>query len=112
MLNIDRKSNKITIINGDTGDFTLTVSNYELTDGDYLYFTVKKDINDEEPVISKEYTEFNKDGTCSIKLEVEDTKNLEPGSYLYDVQVNLSDGRVDTILGPCKFIINKGITDR
>ena len=36
--------------------------------------------------------------------------NLEPGTYWYDIQLNLADGRVDTVVGPAKFKIRGGVT--
>ena len=61
---------------------------------------------------SKEYKEFLEDGSCILILDSEDTQKLDAGTYYYDVQVSLADGRVDTIIGPCKLVINKGVTER
>ena len=112
MLNIDSKTNKITIINGDTGFIHLVVDNYKLVLGDVVRFTVKSNIYDNEEVIAKDYTDFLEDGSCIIEFESQDTRDLDAGTYYYDVQVSLSDGRVDTIIGPCKLVINKGVTER
>ena len=112
MLNIDPKTNKITIINGDTGIIHIQIDNYQLKEGDVLRFTVKSNVYDNEEVICKEYTEFLEDGSCILILDSEDTQKLDAGTYYYDVQVNLADGRVDTIIGPCKLVINKGVTER
>ena len=110
MLIID-KTNKITIINGDTGILKLKVSNYTLSAGDSVTLTVKANATDPAPKLSKTITEFNSDGTCTIVLDPSDTVNLAAGAYVYDVQLNLSDGRVDTIIGPTTFTIIRGVTD-
>lgn len=110
MFRIDT-GNRITMINGDTAYITLTVNEYQLSPGDSIRFTVKKTIKDRLPLISKEITDFNEDGTCTIILYPDDTYSLEAGSYLFDVQLTLSDGRIDTIIGPSTLNIITGITD-
>ena len=40
---------------------------------------------------------------CTIQITNADT-------YLYDIQINTADGRVDTIVGPAKFKVIGGIT--
>ena len=112
MLNIDPKTNKITIINGDTGIIHIQIDNYQLKEGDVLRFTVKRNLSDNDEEIFKEYVEFEEDGSCILILDSEDTQGLGAGTYYYDVQVSLADGRVDTIIGPAKLIINKGVTER
>ena len=109
MLVID-KNNRITIINGDTGILNLKVSNYALKEGDTVTLTVKATL-DAKPLISKVIDSFNEDGTCTIVLDPSDTVGLRAGTYIYDIQLNLSDGRVDTIIGPVSFTIIRGVTD-
>ena len=108
MLNLDKDTSKITIIRKDTGDLTITIENYLLDEGDEVVFTVNTGYDLEHSLIQKRITEFQ-DHSALVHLNVEDT-NLEPGEYLYDIQVNTADGRVDTVLGPAKFKIIGGIT--
>ena len=108
MLNFDRDTSKITIIRKDTGDLTITIENYLLDEGDEVVFTVNTGYDLEHSLIQKRITEFQ-DHSALVHLNVEDT-DLEPGEYLYDIQVNTADGRVDTVLGPAKFKIIGGIT--
>ena len=44
-----------------------------------------------------------------VSLDKEST-NIPPGTYLYDIQLNLADGRVDTIILPTKFTVLGGVT--
>ena len=101
------QAGRIKVIRGDTGIFDLNLDNYTLKEGDKVYFTVKSDY-DSEAVIFKEVTEFP-EGKAKFILTSEDT-DLEPGTYLYDVQCNLADGRVDTVITPNKFQVLGGIT--
>ena len=108
MLNYDKDTYKITMIRKDTGDLTVALENYLLDTGDEVVFTVNTGYDLEHPLIQKRITEFQ-DHSALVRLGVDDT-DLEPGEYLYDIQVNTADGRVDTVLGPAKFKITGGIT--
>ena len=108
MLNFDRDTYKITIVRKDTGDLTIALENYILDTGDEVVFTVNSGYDLKHPLIQKRITEFPNDSAL-VHLSAEDT-DLNPGEYLYDVQVNAADGRVDTVLGPAKFKITGGIT--
>ena len=108
MLNFDKDTYKITMVRKDTGDLTVALENYLLDTGDEVVFTVNTGYDLENAVIQKRVKEFQ-NHSALIRLSVEDT-DLEPGEYLYDVQINTADGRVDTVLGPAKFKIVGGIT--
>lgn len=108
MLNYDKDTYKITMVRKDTGDLTVALENYLLDTGDEVVFTVNTGYDLEHPLIQKRITEFQ-DHSAFVRLGVDDT-DLEPGEYLYDIQVNTADGRVDTVLGPAKFKITGGIT--
>ena len=108
MLNFNKDTYKITMVRKDTGDITVALENYLLDNGDEVVFTVNSDYDLENPLIQKIITAFQ-NHSALVHLNVEDT-DLEPGEYLYDVQVNTADGRVDTVLGPAKFKIVGGIT--
>lgn len=107
MLNYSPDTNTITMVAKDTGDFVINISNYLLADGDVVYFTVNDKLENENPLISIAVSTFV-DNKAVVHLSAEDT-DLKPGSYLYDIQVNTADGRVDTVLGPAKFKIVGGV---
>ena len=109
MLVIDKDTYNIKIIAKDTGDFVFELDNYFLADGDEVVFTVAEELENEQFVLQKKITEFNPDGTAMIRLTSEDT-NLPIGTYLYDIQINAADGRVDTVIGPAKFKVVGGVT--
>lgn len=99
---------KMKIIQGDTGIFDIKIIDHDLVEGDIVYFTVKTDLNSDVTVIQKIVTEF-KDNVASITLTSNDT-NIEPGTYTYDIQCSLKDGRVDTVVVPSPFIVLGGVT--
>jgi hypothetical protein len=107
MLNYNKDTQAITMVAKDTGDFVISIDNYLLAEGDTVFFTVNTAVELENPLISKEITEFV-DNKAVIHLTSKDT-NLTPGNYVYDIQVNSADGRVDTVLGPAKFKITGGV---
>lgn len=108
MFTISSFDNRIKVIQGDTGILDLSLDNYEFKDGDKAYFTVKKDYDSQETLIFKEVSAFS-DGKAKFIFSKDDT-NLEVGTYLYDVQCNLVDGRVDTVVTASKFQVLGGIT--
>ena len=93
---------KTTIImtRGDTlkTKISITDSNgqpYIPVDGDSIRFAAKKQYTDEAPCIIKDIPI----DTCVLHLEPSDTKSLEqPYDYVYDIQITMNDGTVDTFL--------------
>lgn len=109
MINIDKDTNKISIIKKDTATLSVILDNYCLTDGDTVTFTVANEVEQEQPLLQIAVTQFTDEGGAVISLTSQDT-DLEIGEYLYDIQVNTKDGRVDTIIGPAKIKIMGGVT--
>lgn len=107
MINYSIDTQTISMIAKDTGDFVVNIKNYELDEGDIVYFTVNTALELENPLISKAVSNFV-DKKAIFHLSSEDT-DLTPGNYYYDIQVNTADGRVDTVLGPAKFKIMGGV---
>lgn len=96
----------IRITRGDTGVLVLsvTVDGAELSKSDYTgTFSVKRDIDDDDYVISKEI-----DNQGQLVLESADTAFLEPGTYVYDIQI-VSGAQVATV-GPAKFRVEGDVT--
>ena len=103
------EGNIINVTKGDTGVINLALDNYKLQEGDKVTLTVKQNINDSVYVLQKIVTEFE-EGTAKIMLSSSDT-NIEPIKYVYDIQVDLADGRVQTVVIPSIFKVLKGVTD-
>ena len=103
------EGNSITITAGDTGVISLGIENYNFVEGDLVTMTVKSNINDTSYIFQKVVNIFV-DNKANIFLLPADTSNLS-GKYIYDIQVNLLDGRVQTIVTPSTFRVMKGVTD-
>lgn len=109
------KGNKIKMVQGDTGCIRLKINNYHLSEGDEVIFGLAlKPISQvieqsNDLLIRKTVTDFDEDGCAHIFIEGEDTLDLKPGVYLYEIQVNTKDGRIDTVVNATKLTILEGI---
>ena len=98
---------KIIMVQGDTGVIRMKISNYELSQGDEVRFAIVNKANpsillcqhsDKKIVLEKQVTVFEKDGSARIVIFPYDTEYLQPGKYLYEIQVVTKDGRTDTVV--------------
>ena len=89
----------IEMIQGDSAEFEISVSDYEVEEGDKIVFTVKD-------LLGKEI-----DATSGIViLHPEDTRDAKPGVYRYDVEFRRHDGEIYTIIAPHLFVLEGDIT--
>ena len=103
------EGNEINITRGDTAIIDFTLDNHEFVAGDVVYFSVKRSPKDNNYIINKEITNF--DGNKAIiSLDSNDTR-ISKGKYWYDIQCNLVDGRVDTVVNKERFIILEDVND-
>lgn len=105
------KGNSISMTRGDTLYCEIEIFEqngviiYEPLNDDTIQFAVKKKSTDQEPLILK-YIPVD---TMILKLDPEDTKNLDFGSYFYDIQITKKNGDVDTFITKSPFIIMEEI---
>lgn len=97
MLTINPATSKIVLTKGDDASLYLAVSyvdgeEYKLKDDDSICMTVRKNANDEDVAI---YVEGHGD---YFTFKPEDTKQLEPGLYVYDVQLTTGAGKIYTVV--------------
>lgn len=100
------KGTSITLTRGDTlhiqiSIFTSEGEPYEVQDGDKVRFALKRNVTDSEPLILKQIPIE----TLLLTLEPEDTKPLEFGNYIYDIELTKANGEVDTFITLAKFIL-------
>lgn len=107
-----RISNRtISLTRGDTARITVTVTNeitgeeYVIGPGDTLKFSVKKTVSDPDytfQIVSEE--------SSMIHIQPEDTRELESGKYLYDIELTTTLGDVYTVVPISTLEIVDGIT--
>jgi hypothetical protein len=104
----------VTMTRGDSETITVSCVNSNgeavtFVEGDLIYFTIKKSISATDKVLQKIIEEFT-DGTAVISIEHEDTADIEPGVYMYDIQYTDQFGKVSTIIKPSRFKIEGDVT--
>lgn len=72
---------------GDTFDATIVIDNYTPSENDVIKFGIKHTFDDEECVIEKEIDPK----TMTIHIDSEETQELEESSFVYDIQITMTD---------------------
>ncbi len=78
---------------------------YVMGGGDFLEFSVVKELCDKKYAIYKKIVDSN-----IVKILPSDTANMPCGSYLYDIRLTCSDGLPHTIIDPTLFELKCGVT--
>lgn len=99
MIKFEKNTMNAELVKGDTGNFSINPREKNtkkslLENGHKVCFCIKKDI-DSEPFFERTLTTF-KDGIATIDIPAEDTKNFEPGTYVYRLYMD-RNGVVDTL---------------
>ena len=102
--------NEVRLTRGDNADIQVIIKDlngdtYELQEGDKLLFTIKRNCKTEDIIIQKDITTDQ-----VISLMHTDTKDLDYGAYVFDVQCTLANGFVYTVIEPHPFILEKEVT--
>lgn len=104
------KGTTITLTRGDTFAAIITIrkpggEEYRPSGGDKVIFSAKKRITDTNVLITKNVPI----DTMKLILEPSDTKGLEFGKYLYDIQLETEDGTVDTFITKSDLVITEEV---
>lgn len=104
------RGNNITMNRSDSVFITVTIrdiqgKDYELQDGDKLYFAAKKKSTDANYAIAPKELVGN-----VLEITTADTEHLEFGTYFYDVKLVTSTGHTATVISPSSLIIAESIT--
>lgn len=104
------KGTTINLTRGDTfmADIKIFQQNgdqYVPIEGDTIRFALKKAINNTEVLIEKDIPI----STMMLVLNPEDTKKLEFGKYIYDIQLTKASGEVDTFITKSVFILDEEV---
>ena len=100
----------IYLTRGDTFRATITITDsdgdeYTPVDGDVITFTAAKSYTS-DAVISKDIDIE----TMILQLDPADTADLGYGKYVYDIQIDMSDGTVDTFIDRASLVITEEVT--
>ncbi len=91
---------KMTMPRGDSESFTVSYSDdlgaVPFVTGDKVYFSVKRDKNDTTYQFQKLVTTFTAEGLALVNILPADTKTMDFGRYVYDIQITFADGTVKT----------------
>lgn len=104
------KGTTITLTRGDTfaADIGISQPNgdpYIPSEGDSVRFAMKRSTKDDEVLILKEIPVE----TMRLILDPEDTKDLEFGNYVYDIQLTKSTGEVDTFITKSTLVLTEEV---
>lgn len=102
----------ITITRGDTLDAALEIlcadgQEYQVQPTDVIRFALKHRYTDRDPILLIEIPH----DTMLLHLSAEDTKLLRAGGapYVYDMQLTMEDGTVDTFIDRAKFVVTEEV---
>lgn len=115
MIKFNKSTLDAEMVQGDTGTFSFVIKSNGLSfvkEGDEIWFTLKK-IQNKKIVIQKKVVSFP-NGVITIPLEPNETKNLEPDNYIYDLKLVRADGNVDTLIPSrphANFTLKKGVKE-
>jgi hypothetical protein len=109
-MSVEINGHNIKMTHGDTFRAKLDIkdnngNDYIPSEGDVIRFAVKRKYDDDELCIFKKIPI----DTLEIHLLPKDTKSLEqPCEYVYDIQITMADGTVDTFING-KLIITQEV---
>jgi hypothetical protein len=78
---------------------------YIPSERDEIRFAVKKSYYDAEPLLLIPIP----NDSLILTINPEDTKPLDFGTYVYDIQITFADGSVDTFIDRAKFIVTEEV---
>lgn len=96
---VNDRTNRISLTRGDTFKAKVSITDskgaaYVPNEGDKIRFAMKKDYDDKEPLLLINIPI----DTMILVITPEDTKSLEFGKYVYDVELTKANGDVDTFI--------------
>lgn len=96
---VNDRTNRISLTRGDTFKAKVSIADsegaaYTPNKGDKIRFAMKKDYDDEKPLLLINIPI----DTMILVITPEDTKSLEFGKYVYDVELTKANGDVDTFI--------------
>lgn len=91
----------ISMTRGDTVRVAINFVEYIPIEGDLIEFGVKEAYDDIDCLFTKQVPI----DSLVLQIDPEDTKDLDFGTYVYDIQLTMTDGTVDTFITKAKLRI-------
>lgn len=104
MFIVDKDKNIYTVLH-DTAHFKMEIAPYEVKENDTLTFTVRKRYGSNIVLT----TNADEDGMFHIESDMYD--GVEPGNYLYDLQLTTGEGEIYTVVPAHPITIDIEITE-
>lgn len=109
-------SQKIEMVRGTNGVFGIMVTNadgtpFTIAEGQTLVFAVKKRPKDEERLIVKKITNSIEAGTFYLELFPNETADLEPGKYYFDVGLQQGSSIFFNVIEASEFNLKPNISE-
>lgn len=100
----------ITLTRGDTLNALISITDsegnpYTPMEGDSIRFAMKSKITDENPILNIDIPI----DTMELIIQPEDTKHLNFGSYVYDIQLTKANGVIDTFITKSVFKLTEEV---
>lgn len=92
----------LSMVRGDTFSFDVRLSEMDNITVRSLFFTVKKRASDETPIFQKSFSDGITrvdDNTFRVRVAPEDTGNVSPGKYAYDLQIGVNMDTYTLLIG-------------
>lgn len=86
-MTVDKTTRMIRLFRGESGSLTFEIPDVTFAARDRVIFTASKDENGEKPFFSKVLIPSN--GTVVVDFRVEDTAEIKPGSYYYELELGI-----------------------
>lgn len=106
---LTRATKEIKMTRGDTEQHEITLKMdgdiYEMQEGDQINFGVKKSYDDTECLIKKTYTE----NPFVLSIDPVDTKPLDFGTYVWDLQFVAANGYTKTVIAKKDFVLTEEV---
>ena len=105
----NKTTGQITLTRGDSFRSLCTLRMdgevYEMEEGDKIQFGIKADYDDKVCLVTKTYTE----NPFILRIDPDDTKRLDFGTYYYDMQFVSKDGFTHTFYEKKKFKLSEEV---
>lgn len=102
MLRIEEWTQRMELVRGDDGAFTVSKEPEGFAEGESLCFSLRRRVGAAELLLEKVVDRFD-EGVALVEIAHEDTAELDFGSYVYDLQYRDAAGKRHTVVGPAEF---------